>query len=123
MFHVPHQYRVRNGRMASSDAAGNNGVFVIPYPGRSMRLRTVASDGDGWEHVSVSMSGLACPTWPMMAHIKRMFWDAEDVVIQYHPAESQYVNCHPFTLHLWRPVGQSFPTPPAWMVGPTSIKE
>ena len=123
MFHVPNEYRIRDGRLASNDSAGNNGAFHIPYPSRSTRLRVIASDGGGWEHVSVSIPGLACPSWPMMAYIKRMFWDAEDVVIQYHPAESQYVNCHPFTLHLWRPIGQSVPTPPAWMVGPTSIKE
>lgn len=47
-----------------------------------------------------------------------MFWDAEDVVMQLHPAQSVYVNHHPGCLHLWRPVSIAIPTPPAWMVGP-----
>ena len=53
-----------------------------------------------------------------MCQIKAMFWDAEDVVLQYHPRESDYVDVHPFCLHLWRPVGIEIPTPPSIMVGP-----
>jgi len=46
-----------------------------------------------------------------------LFWDAEDVVIQYHPAKSEYVNVHDNCLHLWRPVGVELPTPPRELVG------
>jgi hypothetical protein len=52
-----------------------------------------------------------------MCFIKDLFWDAEDVVIQYHPAKSEYVNMHENTLHLWRPVGKEIPTPPKELVG------
>lgn len=58
------------------------------------------------------------PTWDEMCFIKDQFWDAEDVVMQLHPAKSQYVNIHPNALHLWRPVGAEIPTPPAYLVGP-----
>lgn len=53
-----------------------------------------------------------------MHYIKTLFWDKEDTVIQYHPPQSQYVNCHPFTLHLWRPIGLTIPVPPSILVGP-----
>jgi hypothetical protein len=39
------------------------------------------------------------------------------VVVQYHPAKSEYVNNMPNCLHLWRPVNEAMPTPPSIMVG------
>jgi hypothetical protein len=53
-----------------------------------------------------------------MCEVKNIFWDPEDCVVQFHPPESQYVNYHPFTLHLWRKVGSGFETPPGYMIGP-----
>lgn len=82
-------------------------------------LRVIASWGGGWEHVSVSLERRV-PLWEEMCFVKRAFWGPEDAVMQIHPAESRYVNCHPFCLHLWRPVGAEIPLPPAWMVGPLS---
>lgn len=119
-FHVPERHRVRHGELASLPRHGNNGAFELPavIPGR--QLWTVASDGLGWEHVSVSVrqkKRVFIPTWKEMAHVKALFWDAEDVVIQYHPARSQYVNNHEAVLHLWRPVGVALPVPDANLVG------
>ena len=47
-----------------------------------------------------------------MCHVKDLCWDAEDVVMQLHPRQSEYVNNHPHVLHLWRPKVQVIPTPP-----------
>lgn len=60
------------------------------------------------------------PSWKEMAYVKRLCWDAEDVVVQFHPRESEYVNCHPHVLHLWRPRCAVIPTPPPELVGPVS---
>jgi len=38
-------------------------------------------------------------------------------VMQIHPRKSEYVNCHPYVLHLWRPINQVIPTPNPLMVG------
>ena len=76
----------------------------------------IFSRGCGWDHVSVSFNN-RCPTWEEMCEIKSMFFHPDEVVVQYHPAESDYVNNHPYCLHLWRPQEQAMPTPPAWMVG------
>lgn len=127
MFHVPNRYRVTQGRLASNYTDGNNGLFIVPRrhyakPDRKRRLelRVIASDeeyaGEIWEHVSASMPN-RCPTWDEMCWIKSIFWDEEDVVIQYHPAKTDYVNCHPYCLHLWRPIGIVLPKPPAALVG------
>ena len=53
MFHVPEEYRLRTGAMGSDESYGNNGYFIIPHKG--LILWTIASDGIGWEHVSVSL--------------------------------------------------------------------
>lgn len=116
MFHVPDMYRLRHGPMATSEAHGNNGAFIIPC-GFNVDLRVIASDGQGWEHVSVSLTN-RCPTWEEMCRVKCMFWDNTDCVVQYHPPKSEYVNCHPYCLHLWRQIGVEFVLPPSYMVGP-----
>lgn len=115
MMHVPEQYRLREGKqMASSEADGNNGYFIIPF--ESYEFRVIASDGMGWEHVSVSLVNRA-PNWREMCFIKSLFWDKDDCVVQYHPPESEYVNNHEHCLHLWKPIGKDIPLPPSILVG------
>lgn len=76
----------------------------------------IACDGDetGWEHVSVSLpeSPKKCPSWDEMCIVKKLFWDDDECVVQFHPQESEYVNIHPGVLHLWKFVSSTFPTPP-----------
>ena len=117
-FHVPGPLRVRTGPFASNASFGNNGAFFIPNRLGKDKLpfRVIASDGEGWEHVSVSLPE-RYPTWEEMCLIKGIFWDTEDCVVQFHPPESQYVNDHPNCLHLWRPIGHDIPTPPRGLVG------
>lgn len=121
-FHVPNRHRVRTGPFGSDETAGNNGAFFVPNRGgatpaaRATPLKVIASDGEGWEHVSVSLPN-RCPTWAEMSFIKATFWDSRDCVVQFHPSEYEYVNNHAFCLHLWRPTAGDIPTPPAWMVG------
>lgn len=119
-FHVPNKYRVRTGRMGSTEADGNNGAFFVPAHGAKAiggpRMTVVASDGMGWEHVSVSFPH-RCPTWEEMSHVKGVFWDEDDCVMQLHPPRSEYVNNHPYCLHLWRPIDAAIPLPPSLMVG------
>jgi hypothetical protein len=64
-----------------------------------------------WEHVSVHIDG-RCPTWEEMCEVKRLFWLENETVVEFHPAQSEYVNCHPHTLHLWKMVQGQFPVPP-----------
>lgn len=75
----------------------------------------VWSFGEGWEHVSVSYNN-RCPTWDEMCRVKEAFFLPEEVVIQYHPRKSEYVNHHPYCLHLWRKYGEDFETPPMMLV-------
>lgn len=69
--------------------------------------------GEPWDHVSVSVqNGERCPTWEEMCWVKSLFFDDDECVVQYHPPKSDYVNVHPFVLHLWRPTESVIPMPP-----------
>ena len=86
------------------DGEHGNGCFKVYINNRSFFV--IASNGGGWDHVSVTPCNRkrqTCPTWEEMCAIKDMFFYPEETVVQYHPPKSQYVNNHPFCLHLWRP--------------------
>lgn len=116
MMRVPEPYRVKHGPMRTTRADGNNGLFAIPL--RKVNSIVVASDGEGWEHVSVSLPGIErCPTWEEMCMVKELFWSPDACVMQLHPPETEHVNNHLYCLHLWRPIGVEIPMPPSIMVG------
>ena len=96
------KYRIKEG-IFGSHKFSKNGCFRIPY--QAFILTVMASDGrlDGWEHVSVSLRN-RCPNWKEMCYIKSLFWDEEEFAIQIHPAKKDYVNNHPYCLHLWKPI-------------------
>lgn len=118
MFRVPEKHRVAKGSLRSDASFGNNGAFIVQSVKLKRALFCIASDGDGWEHVSVSIPD-RCPTWEEMSYIKSLFWDCDDMVVQFHPVKAEYVNNHQFCLHLWRKAGTNdfCETPPAYMVG------
>lgn len=114
-----HRVSQRDHPMGSNSSYGNNGVFQIPMPDCGA-LQVIASDGLGWEHVSVTWRDgdhYRTPTWDEMCLIKDLFWGLEECVIQYHPPRSRYVNVHPHVLHLWKPIGVELPQPPTRLVG------
>lgn len=122
---VPEKYRIRRGPTASSIKQGNNGQFLLAHPDTTdLQLFCQASNGYGWEHVSISVRRSKngdclprCPTWEEMCFVKETFWEEEDVVIQYHPAKSAYCNDHPYVLHLFRPIGCKIPEPSPLLIG------
>ena len=120
--HVPlslQANRVREGQMGSDESYGLAGCFRLIGPGNALLL-AVSSGVDhenGWEHVSVSAHGRT-PTWQEMCHVKNLFWDEHEMVVQYHPPKTEYVNFHPHVLHMWRPIDMTIPMPPTLLVGP-----
>lgn len=120
-FQVPEPARVEHDARLGSDASyGNNGAFHLPSPAPGWTLFLICSDGGGWEHVSVHArrnDQTRIPTWQEMSFVKRSCWGADDVVVQFHPRERDYVNMHPHVLHLWRPIGVELVTPDPSLVG------
>lgn len=113
------KWRIREGPFASNTGE-DFGAFRVPGPcGRELLIMASSGDescGIDWEHVSLSLPN-RCPNWPEMCHIKSLFWDAEQTVMQLHPPESKWINNHPHCLHMWRPKKQEIPLPPGIAVG------
>ncbi|MGY2987654.1 DUF7694 domain-containing protein [Bradyrhizobium sp. USDA 4508] len=113
--------RLRDGPWGSSLRDGPAGAFFVMGP-KGAELKIISSGPDReylWEHVSVSTERRT-PNWAEMCFVKDLFWNEDECVVQYHPPRSEYVNHHPYCLHLWRPIGLEFPMPPSILVGPRS---
>lgn len=95
------------------DGNSANGMFRVPH----LNMTIVISDGEEWDHISVSCID-RCPTWDEMESIKRSFFSVTDCVMQLHPPLEDYKNHHPFCLHMWRPHKHQIPRPPNHMVAP-----
>ena len=74
-------------------------------------MAIIASWGGGWEHVSVSLRN-RCPTWEEMCLVKDIFWMDDECVVQFHPPKNEYINVHPYCLHLWKKIGEKADLPP-----------
>lgn len=94
------------------------GVFRMPSPIDGQTMIIVAAQGNDWDHVSVSRTS-RCPNWPEMEFIRRMFFNDDETVVQFHVPRTDHINVHPYCLHMWRPQKVELPRPPGWMVGPT----
>ena len=113
--------RQRKGPMATQ-TGDTWGFFFVKHPRNGKRFKVMVGDGDGWDHVSVSVGHgknlkARCPTWDEMCWIKSLFFTGEETAMQLHPPASDYVNDHPACLHLWRPHGIEIPRPPPIMIG------
>lgn len=108
------------------DAIKEKGGIVIEEreDGISFRLQinvkglsffVIACNGGIWDHVSVSTK-FRVPNWDEMCFIKRLCFQNEENAYQIHPAEKDYINCHPYVLHLWRPQTKQIPMPDKIMV-------
>lgn len=91
-------------------------VILKGLNGKRRIARFVCSWGGGWDHVSVSFRD-RCPVWKEMCEIKDIFFGEDEVCVQYHPKKEEYINNHPYCLHIFRPQNAELPMPPSWMVG------
>jgi hypothetical protein len=67
------------------------------------------SDGKNWLHVSLSRRN-RLPSWEDIKEVKHLFVGPKKKAIQVFPSEDEYVNCHPYVLHLWHCIdGDSLP--------------
>jgi len=95
-----------------------NGVFLVPSPIDNAGMRVIASNGLGWDHVSVSRKN-RCPNWTELEYVKRLFFLDHETAMQLHVPSSDHLSLHDYCLHLWRPNdGVEIPRPPALMVAP-----
>ena len=116
---LANRFRVRNAPGGYHSLDGDDfGVFMVqsydsPF---GIPLKIIASSGEGWEHVSVSTQK-RCPNWPEMTFVKDLFWSEDECVMQLHVPKKDHINCHPYCLHLWKPIGVEIPRPDSILVG------
>src|SRR5574343_1968100 len=87
--------RITKGPLASTNDYGMNGAFHIwtatARSGTRRRLNVIASNGGGWEHVSVTLRDhpYETPTCREIQRVKTLVWDDEETVVQIHPPRSE----------------------------------
>lgn len=96
------RYRVPMRHIWKDDGDETCGGFSVPSCINRQPLHVIASADGGWDHVSVSKDK-RIPNWQEMEQIKRLFFFDDETAMQLHVPPKDHINCHPRTLHLWRP--------------------
>ena len=111
MFSVPEEFRIKRGPKASTEKAGNNGVFEIYY--HNVLLEVTASEAEGWECVSVRHS-FRMPRWVELDYVRSIFWQKGALVVHYF--DRDLVPGSEYTRLMWRQSGAEniFPRPPIY---------
>lgn len=104
-------YRKKHPIMGDSVRGDDYGYFEIPYKANTLFVIACSGIDSGWDHVSVSLKN-RCPNWPEMVYVKDLFWEPEECTFQFHPPEKDYINTHPYCLHIWKPTTGIIPLPP-----------
>ena len=92
-----------------------NGVFSVPSELDQLPLNIIASDGNGWDHVSVSRND-RLPRYEEMRQVVRLFFKDTETVMELHVPKKEHINRSEHVLHLWRPQNVDIPQPPHYMV-------
>ena len=108
---------IKSNRYLNIKKEGRDGFGGTFYDKKSRcYLNFIMSWGAGWEHCSVSLP-TRTPSWEQMCAIKDLMWGENEVCYELHPAKKDYINNHPYCLHIWKPIDQKIPLPPSIMVG------
>ena len=91
------------------------GVFDVSHSPTGAMLKVIASSGEGWDHISVSVRN-RCPNWLEMQYVHRMFFKEDETAWEYHVRPADHINIMPNCLHLWRKHGFDMPMPPGEFV-------
>lgn len=95
-----------------------SGTFIIDRYKNDEFYLVIVSNGLGWDHVSVTLhkkNGAnikRCPSYEEMQMVKEKVFSEEEVVFQLHPREEDYIDTHPYCLHLWKPNNCNMSIPP-----------
>lgn len=108
--------KIRNLHIIREGEDGFHALWADPLTQRVYSI--ILSWGGGWEHFSVTpYKNDKTPTWDFMCMMKEMFFKDDEACVEYHPKKEDYVNDMPHCLHIWRPLEEKLPIPPAIFVG------
>lgn len=95
------KYRMPNpitGKMGDE----HNGIFQLRLEGSSLWFTVVATDNNGWDHVSIFTSE-RCPHFKELEQIKQLFFQAPKLAVPMYFFLDEHIDMHPNYLHLWGP--------------------
>ncbi len=126
-------FRVPHPIAGDSPAGAPWGMFAIPHCEQWQRVQFDAhyivcaadgedlpdgSGGSGWDHISVHVRQTkgkkliqSTPTWDDMEHLRSLFFDDDETVMQLSVPRTDHINVHPHVLHLWKPLHCAIPVP------------
>jgi hypothetical protein len=107
---------VMDRRVHVYETSEDGGSFYVrsPTPPKPV-MKVIASNGMGWDHVSVSLEHRT-PTWAELEHVKRIFFEDDETAMQLHVPVAKHISVHEHCLHLWRPQAVPIPLPDPIMV-------
>jgi hypothetical protein len=75
------------------------------YRADGMTIITEVDEYQGrlWLHVSCAFR-TKLPSWVDLREVKTVFVGPKRMAISVQPGEDEYVNIHPYVLHLWSPI-------------------
>ena len=91
---------VPTGWSETSPPSQSSRMFVHMSGLKVMASVDIDSRGHSWAHVSMSRAA-SLPTWADLRKVRDEFLPRDRAVVQVFPPEGEYVNMHPFVLHLW----------------------
>jgi hypothetical protein len=97
--------------IASTDADGWNGHFMMPLEGEMWYI--VLSDKMGWKRLSIANAQKRqLPSPQVMCHVKELFYGDDEWAVQFYPPKDQHIESgYPYRLDLWMPLNDHMPTP------------
>lgn len=120
------KFRVKDGEAATTDADGMSGNFTFKINDALMQVSS-EEDVSGWNHLIVvafdkSQSSIIsrltarqseprCPTNEEVMHVKRLFFDDEELCVEFVPSKGCQVPWHHIARHVWCRTFSEFPTP------------
>jgi hypothetical protein len=104
------RWRVKSGKLASSEVNGFNGCFLVPLEGELWHV--IIADGMGWRHLSVTNAQKkTLPPYNILSRLKDTFFGDDAWVVFYFPPPEEHINDHPLCLHLWESLDEPMPHP------------
>ena len=117
------KYRITipNNRFESGpNGPQDGGIFYLPRGGVKSVIACIATIGEGWDHVSVSIlypdDTRGTPLWDDMERVFRLFFKEDETAYQLHVPRTEHVNIHNNVLHIWRPHKGKIPKPPRVLI-------
>ena len=91
---------ILSGSWREVERRRDGSMYTNALTGQRVILSLEEHEGRKWLHCSTSFPD-RLPTWPELRDAKDLFIGREVEAVQILPPEKEYVNVHPYCLHLW----------------------